>query len=286
MIGLLLLLLPVSAQAAPIKVVASFSILADMVGEITGEHAAVVALVGRNGDAHAFDPSPADAGKLADAGLVIANGLGLDGWIERLAGSAGYTGKIVVASAGIVPQVRPGSSAPDPHAWQDLKNGIAYVRSIETALEAADPANAGAYQQAANRYAAKLAALDTEVRAKIAGIAEAKRRVITSHDAFGYFGEAYGVTFLAAAGISTDTEPSAGGIARLVDQIRAEGIKAVFLENMPDPRLIGTIAAETGTTPGGTLYSDALSAPDGPAATYAAMFAYNVITLTQGMARN
>ena len=174
----------------------------------------------------------------------------------------------------------------DPHAWQDLRNGAIYVRNIEAALEKADPANAPAYKQAADKYASELLALDADVRKQIDTVPKAKRRVITSHDAFGYFGATYGIEFLAPEGISTETEPSAGDVAKLVDQIRAEHIKALFIENMTDARLVTIIGNETGAVVGGTLYSDALSPPDGPAPAYIAMFKNNVPKLIEGMTRN
>ena len=292
LLTVLLLLVPAAGLAAPIKVVTSFSVLGDIVRQIAGDHADVVVLVGPNGDAHSFDPSPADAAKLADAALVVINGLGLDGWIERLAKSADYKGSIVVASQNIparrMTEDEGGTKkeVTDPHAWQDLRNGAIYVRNIEAALEKADPANAAAYKQAADKYASELLALDADVRKQIDSVPKAKRRVITSHDAFGYFGAAYGIEFLAPEGISTETEPSAGDVAKLVDQIRAKHIKVLFIENMTDARLVTIIGNETGAVVGGTLFSDALSPPDGPAPAYIAMFKNNMPKLIEGMVRN
>lgn len=286
--GLLILLIPGCALAGSIKVVASFSVLGDMVHQIAGDLAEVTVLVPPDGDAHTFDPSPADAEKLAGAALVVSNGLGLDGWLDRLAKSAGYGGPRVVASEKITSRqmTEGGRAVIDPHGWQDLRNGILYVRTIEAALEAADPGNTIAYAKRASSYVQDLAALDTEVRAAIEKVPRAKRRVISSHDAFGYFSGAYGVTFLAPQGLSTDSEPSAGDVARLVDQIRQEHIGALFLENMADHRLIDVIASETGVVTGGTLYADALSPPSGPAPTYAGMFRNNVPKLVAGMLKN
>ena len=281
-----------AAQAAPVKVVASFSVLGDIVHEVAGDHADVTVLVGPDGDAHTFDPSPADAKKLADAALVVANGLGLDGWLDKLAASAGYKGPQVTASAGIATRkMTEGEGAvakqvTDPHAWQDLRNGVIFVRNIAAALEKADPADAAVFETNAATYTAKLVALDAGTRAKIGAVPQDKRRVITSHDAFGYFGAAYGVTFIAPEGLSTDQEASAASVAKLIDQIKAEKIKAIFIENMTDPRLIQSIAAETGVQLGGALFSDALSPPDGPAPTYTAMFDNNVPKLVAGMAKN
>jgi zinc/manganese transport system substrate-binding protein len=280
--------------AEPPKIVASFSVLGDIVHQVAGDKAEVTTLVGPDGDAHTFEPTPADASKLAQADLVVVNGLGLEAWMDRLLASAEYKGPIAIASEGIktrtMVEEQANSAAPesvtDPHAWQDLRNGQIYVRNIAAALAKVDPANAAVYAANAKRYAAKLAALDEEVRAAIGAVPEGKRRVITSHDAFGYFGAAYNVEFLAPEGLSTEAEPTAGDLARLVQQMRAEHIRALFVENITDPRLVETISRETGAPMGGALFSDALSPADGPAPTYVAMFRNNVPKLVAGMQQN
>jgi zinc/manganese transport system substrate-binding protein len=285
------LALPVQA-AEKIQVVASFSILGDMASEIAGDKADILVLVGPNGDAHAFEPSPADAKKLSDSKLVLVNGLGLDGWMERLVAASGYTGPVAVASRGIEPRTMVdeesgGSEAViDPHAWQDLSNGVIYVSNIVDALAKADPANAADYRARGERYIGKLRALDADIRREIAQVPSAKRRVITSHDAFGYFAGAYGVEFLAPEGISTESEPSATDLARLIDQIKREGIKTLFVENITDPRVIKMIAGETGAEIGGTLFSDAISPPEGPAPHYVDMFTNNVPKLVVAMLKH
>ena len=286
------LFFPTVAGAAPIKIVASFTILADMVRDVAGNHAEVVSLVGPGGDPHTFDPSPSDAGALSGARLIVVNGLGLDGWIERLAKSAEYTGEIVIASKDVhqrtMTETEGGASrvVTDPHAWQDPRNGVLYIRAIEEALKTADPANASDYTAAAGKTIAALEAIDAETRSAISAIPASKRKVITSHDAFGYFAVAYQVELLAPEGLSTDQEPSASTVARLIDQIRAEHIHAVFIENMTDPRLIEMIRSETGAADSGTLYSDSLSPPDGPAPTYLAMLRYNIGKLVAAMTVN
>jgi zinc/manganese transport system substrate-binding protein len=290
---LMTLVLVLPAQAAEkIHLVASFSILGDMAAEIAGDKADILVLVGPNGDAHAFEPSPADAKKLSDSKLVLVNGLGLDGWMERLVAASAYTGPVVVASRGIEPRTmieeESGSSqtVTDPHAWQDLTNGVVYVSNIVDALAKADPANAADYRARGERYIGKLRALDADIRREIAEVPPAKRRVITSHDAFGYFAGAYGVEFLAPEGISTESEPSATNLTRLIDQIKREGIKTLFVENIADPRMIKMIAGETGAEIGGTLFSDAISPPDGPAPHYVDMFTNNVPKLVAAMLKN
>ena len=276
------------------KVVASFSVLGDMVREVAGDRADVTTLVGPNGDVHVFEPSPADAKTIAKANLVIVNGLGLEGWIDRLIKSTGYKGPVAVASKGVAARTMleagSGSTTPetvtDPHAWQDLKNGQIYVGNIAAALAKIDPNNGDVYRVNAARYGKQLAELDSWVRTQIDMVPQGKRRVITSHDAFGYFGAAYGVEFLAPVGISTEAEPSAGQLAGLIDQIKREHINTLFIENITDPRLVQTIGKESGAQLGGELYSDALSEPNGPAPTYTAMFKNNVPKLVDGMLMN
>ena len=277
------------AEAADrIKVVASFSILGDMVATVARDKAVVTTLVGPNSDAHIFEPSPSDAKAVGEADLIFVNGLGLDGWMERLAAAAGAHVRIVTATAGIRPRTmeEDGAQAVDPHAWQDLRNGVAYVQTIAAALSEADAANAESYRSAADAYIREIEELDSEVRRQIAAVPAEKRRVITSHDAFGYFGAAYGVDFLAAEGISTEAETTARDLARLMDQIKVKGIKALFIETIADPRMMEMIATETGAEMGGTLYSDALSGPGGPAAHYTDMFRANAPKLVSAMLRN
>jgi zinc/manganese transport system substrate-binding protein len=278
------------AVTSPIRVVVSFSILQDIVQEIGGGDVAVTSLIGPDSDAHVFEPRPDQARLLSHAQLFVVNGLGFEGWLTRLTGSAQYRGPIVVASEGITPITRTeagdAAPSPDPHAWQDARNAVIYADNITRALASGDPARANAYRQRLREYEAKLEALDRRVGDELRAIPAEKRRVITSHDAFGYYGKAYGVTFLAPEGISTDSEPSAKTIAELIRQIRREGIKALFLENISDPRLVEELARETGTTLGPPLYSDAVSRPNGPAPTYVRMIEYNTAALKQGMLKN
>jgi len=277
------------AGAAKLKVVASFSILADLATHIGGERIDLRTLVGPNGDAHVFQPAPGDAKAVAQADVILLNGLGFEPWAERLIKSAAAKGVVVAVSKGVkaLPfKAEFGAGARraiDPHAWQDLRNGEIYARNIAAALAGADKANGAFYEANAASYAAELAKQDAEVRAAFAAIPADRRRVITSHDAFGYFGAAYAIEFIAPLGVSTDDQASAKGVARLIDQVRREHIKAVFVENITDPRLIDQIARETGVKIGGELFSDALSKSEGPAATYADMFRHNVVALTAAM---
>jgi zinc/manganese transport system substrate-binding protein len=268
-----------------VRVVATITILGDMVHQVGGEHVALTTLVAPDGDAHAFEPSPADAKALGAADLVVVNGLGLEGWMDRLIKASGYHGPIVVASLGVAPRQmdEDGRAVTDPHAWQDLANGHRYVVNIEAALAEADPVHAADYRTAAKAYLAAIDAMDTHVRSEIAEVPPEQRKVVSSHDAFGYFGQAYGVEFVAPEGISEDAEPSAADMKKLIDQIRNEHIKVLFFENALSPRLVQQIGRETGAVVGGTLYADALSPPDGPAPTYLDMFRHNLPLLKAAM---
>ena len=261
--------------AGKLNVVTTFTILADMVRNVGGEHVALTTLVGPDGDAHVYEPTPADARTLARADLVVVNGLGFEGWIDRLIKVSGYRGPVVVASEGIA-ALTVEENQPDPHAWQDLANGRLDVANIVRALAAADPAHADDYRRRAKAYDRELAAMDREVKSRLDAFPRDRRKVITSHDAFRYFGRAYGIDFLAPVGLSTESAPSAGEIAALIRQMRDEGIHALFVENITDPRLVGQLAREAGAVIGGRLYSDSLSGPTGPAPTYLDMFRHNV----------
>ena len=265
-----------------LNVVASFSILGDFVKNVGGDRVNVTTLVGPNGDVHVYTPAPADAKKIADTKLLVINGLGLEGWLPRLAQAAGSKAPIVTATAGIVP-LKAGSAA-DPHAWQSVANAKIYVANIRDALRAADPADAGMFAANADAYLTSLDALDRKVREAIAQIPKSRRKVISTHDAFGYFAAAYGIEFIAPLGVSTESEASARDIAGIITQIKSEKIPALFLENISDPRLIRRIAAETGARVGGTLYSDSLTDEKGPATTYIDMVRHNIKTLTSALA--
>jgi zinc/manganese transport system substrate-binding protein len=277
---LLLIASPLHA-AERLNVVASFSILGDFVRAIGGDRVNVTTLVGPDSDVHVYTPAPSDAKRIAEAKLVIVNGLGLEGWLPRLVQSSGAKAQVVTASAGIAP-LKLGSAA-DPHAWQSVPNAKIYVTDIANALAAADPDDADFFRTRAKAYLEKLEALDREVRESVAKIPAERRKVISTHDAFGYFAAEYGVQFVAPLGVSTETEPSARDIAGIIGQIRAQKIPAVFLENISDDRLIRRIAAETGAKVGGTLISDGLTGEKGPAPTYIDMVRHNIKALTSAL---
>ena len=337
----------IARSDGPMPVVATFSILGDMVKRIGGEHVAVTTLVGPDGDTHVYQPTPADARAVSDATVLVVNGLQFEGWLDRLIDASDFRGVRVVATEGVDliafddehdngggheahaeeaghdhdhdDHAEAGHDddhdehaeaathdhdddhddeahaegddhdhhhhgAFDPHAWQSLGNAAAYADNIAAALAQADPANAAAFHRNRAAYGAEIEALDAEIRGIVAALPADRRTVVTSHDAFQYFGRDYGLTFLAPQGLSTESEASAKDVARLIQQIRERGIRAVFVENVADPRLLERIADETGATIGGTLYPGALSGPDGPAPTYLDMMRHNATTLAQALA--
>lgn len=287
-----------SFAAEPVPVVASFSILGDLVRVVGGERVSVITLVGPDEDAHVFEPKPTDAKTLVQSRLLIVNGLGFEPWAQKLAKSAGYKGETVVASRGVKPLVMAEEDAhgekghkdkghhhdeADPHAWQNPHNVVLYTRNIAAALAKVDPAGATAYQTNANAYVKELQALDTWAKAQFVAIPADKRKAITSHDAFGYLAAQYQIKFLAPQGVSTDAEPSAREVAQLIRQIQRERIKAVFVENMSNPKLLAQLGKDAGVTVGPALFVDALSAAGGPADSYLKLMRHNVTQLAAGM---
>jgi zinc/manganese transport system substrate-binding protein len=278
-IGLLLLLPSLSfAQAeAAIRVVASFSILGDLAAELGGEHVDVVTLVGPDSDGHLYQPTPGDGRAVSTAEVVIINGLHFEGWISRLLESSGYSGAVAVASEGIQPLMKDGEA--DPHAWQSLVHIRRYTDNITRAYAARRPGLAGNFEMLKMDFIGRVERLSAEAQIKFMSIPADRRLVVTSHDAFGYLGHEFGIRFLAPAGLSTEEQPSAAGVARLITQIRRDRIRAMFVENIADPRLIEQVARETGARMGGRLYSDALSEKGGVAETYLKMMRYNLETI-------
>jgi zinc/manganese transport system substrate-binding protein len=282
------LVLACSSQAALAKnlnVVTSFTVLADMAKQVGGEHVTVKSLVGPDGDPHSFEPSPQDSVALSKADVVIVSGLGMEGWMDRLVSASGYKGKVIVASEGISTRkmVDDGKQITDPHAWNSAENGAIYAQNITKALVAADPQDATAITDSGSEYVTRLKLLDSWAKTRFEAIPKSKRKVLTSHDAFGYFGQEYGVTFLAPVGFSTEAEANASDVAGLIKQLKSQQIKTYFIENQTDPRLVKQIASASGAQPGGELYPEALSAANGPASTYEMAFKHNVDTIANSM---
>lgn len=298
----LLLSSPVLAQQAPpqkLRVIASFSILGDIVTQIGGEHVAVAILVPAMGDAHVYQPTPGDARSVASADLLVSNGLNFETWLDRLVAASGFKGRRVVASEGIRPRkmkmgshddhdhgAAKGGGVDDPHLWHDLQRMQAYVATIAAGLAAADPAHAEDYRRRGAAYAAELKALDDWAATQFASLPVAYRKAITQHDAFGYLADRFQIEFLAPQGLTTDAEASAEAVGRLVRQIRRERVQALFFENIVNPRLIEQIAREAKVKVGGRLYSDALSPPGGEADSFVKMYRSNITRLVEAMQRD
>jgi zinc/manganese transport system substrate-binding protein len=284
-----------------LPVVATFSILGDLTQRIGGDHVQVLILVGPNGDAHVFQPGPRESAELARASVLIANGLGFEPWLHRLEESSGFQGKVIEASAGITPlateeehhethaeEEHDGEEghhhgAADPHAFQDLANAQIYAANIAKGLSEAAPAHAADFKANADTLIAEMAALDQDLKGAFSAIPKERRRALTSHDAFHYFGRAYGIEFVSAQGVSTEAEASAEDLVRIVRQARDGHVAAIFLENMTDPRLAETVAQESGIKIGGELYADALSEPNGPAPDYLSLMRHNAQQLLGAM---
>lgn len=272
-------------EIKPVRVVASFSLLADMVQQVGGDLVDVEAIVGPDEDAHDFQPTPQDAKKLVDADIIVINGLGFEGYITRMVQASKSRAKLLIATAGIKPRLmsrkedEKAAHSFDPHAWQNLDNAPIYIRNIAAALIEARPEQEKEIKARARRYLDACKSLHEEAKTRFAQLSPQRRTAITSHDAFGYFADAYNLTFMGAVGVSEESEPSAADIARLIDQIKQEKVHALFVENMNDPRLIQQISQETNVKIGGKLYADALSQPQGPAPDYLSLMRTNITTV-------
>ena len=280
--AVLAVMMSASPSWAKLDVVASFSILGDMVEQVAGDKATVTTIVGPDADAHLYQPNTGDAVAVAEADLVIINGMGFETWSAQLIETSGTKAAVAVATEGITPLLVDGEV--DPHAWNSLENGLVYVNNIEAALSAASPADAATFRANADAYRAKLNALHNRALTDIAKLPEQKRVVVTAHDAFGYLETAYGLTFLAPQGIDTDAEPSAKDLAELIAFLNETGAGALFVENIANADLIAQISRETGINIGGRIYSDALSIKGSPATSYLAMFTHNLELLTKTLA--
>ncbi len=283
-VGMIAAFAPATARAeGPFDVVASFSILGDMVRQVGADRVNVITLADPGSDTHVYQPTPADVRAIANARLIIVNGMSFDGWAERLIEASGYGGCVVTAAAGVPPLEMKEHGGMDPHAWQSLANARIYVRNIVNGLSRADPVGAGAYRANARRYLKEIDDVEAEIRKAIAALPARRRKVITTHDAFGYFSSAYGVQFLSPVGANTKSTATAGRVAQLIRQIKQDNIAAVFAESISDRRLLDQITRETGARIGGVLYADSLSGPDGPAATYLDMMRHNIETLVAAL---
>lgn len=284
-LALALGLMTQNVMAKTLNVVASFSVLGDIAAKTGGDHVKVTTLVGPDGDPHTFEPSAKDSALLNKADVVVVNGLGLEGWLDRLVKASGFKGVVVVASEGVSTHTleEDGKTVTDPHAWNSAANGARYAKNILTAYVKADPQDEAALKATGQRYIDQVQQLDSWAKTQFDAVPQEKRKVLTSHDAFGYFSRAYGVTFLAPQGISSESEASAQQVAELIKQIKADGVHTWFMENQLDPRLVKQIASATGAQPGGELYPEALSKKGGVADSYVKAFSHNVETIANSM---
>lgn len=266
---------------SPIQVVTSFTILEDLVSELGGARVQISNLVGRNSDAHMYQPKPSDATAITNAELVILNGLGFEGWITRLMDLNDYRNTRLVASDGV--QLLMIGDEIDPHAWQSFDNIELYISAITQALVALRPEHKAEFAQRQAAYLQRVHALQQEMHKKINAVPALQRVVVTSHDAFGYLGREFNIQFLAPVGLSTDAEATANDVSEIIRDIRRLGVRALFVENINNPRLLEQISAETGVAIGGRLYSDALGDIGGPAATYLDMMRHNIESLATAL---
>lgn len=273
-----------SAHAAKIKIVTTFSILEDFARHVGKDYVETDSLVPREADPHIYEPTPSDVKKITGADLILMNGLGFESWFERLIKASQYKGQLVVCTDHIHPRlVFEGTVIKDPHAWHSLPNAKIYIRNIAEALKKIDPKNADHYEKNALEYLSRLTQLDEKIRRSLDSVPPQKRKIITAHDAFGYLGHSYGIQFLSPQGISTESEAKIHSVISLIKQIKEQNIKTIFIENISDCKIIKQISEETKVKIGGSLYSDALSGPEGKASTYIDMVTYNMELLLNAM---
>lgn len=277
-----------NCKTPSLKVVATFSILGDFIKNIGKDSVDIQIIVPENADPHIYQPTPRDVALIAKADLVFINGLDFEGWFQRLIENSGYKGKIIITGEKITPRILPGpdTTVKDPHAWQCVKNALLYVEVISAALKTALPDQCDQLTNNTTTYTTKLKELDKWVRQQVNTIPQNKRIVITTHDAFWYYGNSYGINFLSPVGVSTDAEPSAAAIAKLIEEIRTKNIRAVFIENLSSRKLIDEIAKEATCNVDGVLYADSLSSPDdknSPAKTYIDMIRHNTTEIIKGL---
>jgi ABC-type Zn uptake system ZnuABC Zn-binding protein ZnuA len=283
--------------AEPIAVVATFSVVGDMLANVGGDHVRITTIVGPDGDCELYQPTVADVAHVAAARAVFLNDLNeeFEPWLEPLLKQAEFHGAKIVVSRGVRTLTaeeehpvsgRPLPTAIDQHAWLDPRNGAVYVRNIAEALARLDAANAADYRARAADYTKQIQALDDWARKELAEVPAGKRRALSSHDSLQYIANAYGITLLSVVGWTNKAEPSAAELAKLARQVRSQRVKALFLDSITDPRAIQRIAAETGASIGGTMYADSLSPPGGAADSYLKMLQHDVATLKAGMLAN
>jgi zinc/manganese transport system substrate-binding protein len=269
-----------SAHADKIKAIATISIIGDVLKNVARDSVNLIVLVGANGDAHEYEPIPADSVNIAKADIIFENGLHLEHWLDKLYTASGSKAKRIVVSQGVTPRIFENNpQETDPHAWQDVTNVIIYTQNVRDALIAIDPANKDKYFANAKDYIEKLQSLDSWVKAELALIPVEKRKLVTNHDALGYFANRYGFKIIGAVIPSATTEAadlSAQQTIQLLEIIKSNGVHAIFSENMANPNLVETLSKEAGVQVGPDLYTDTLDPVGSQGDTYLKMIRYNV----------
>lgn len=282
---LFLFLLGVSLNAQDkIKIISSASMFTDMAKNIMTDDFEISTIVPVGGDPHKYNARPSDANKVSKADIVLVNGLTFEGWITELIENSGTKAKIVTLTEGITPiSSLDYANSSDPHAWMDVSMSLTYIKNIKNALSEIKPEASDRINANYEKYSAQLKALDEEIKTKISSIPEAKRILITSHDAFQYYGARYGVRLEAIMGISTEAEAQTSDITRVSRVIKESKVPSVFVESTINPKMLKQIAKDNKVGIGGELFADSLDDPEKPAGTYVGMLRYNTNTIVDGL---
>lgn len=269
------------------NILTTTSVLRDMAQHIAPDHCRVETIVPRGMDPHIYEPTPSDIDLVLASDLIFMNGLRLEGWLDKIISNAGRHGKKVIVTEGITPITSlEYESAPDPHAWMDLSLGLTYLKNMRKALVELMPRHADEIQQKYDTYIREMRDVHEWTREQIQSIPAENRVLITSHDAFQYFGRAYGMELHAALGLSTDADVKTGDVLNITRLLESSAIPAIFIESTINPKLLEQIASDYNVVIGGELYADALSSQNGPAGTYLDLFRHNVNTITQALTRS
>jgi ABC-type Zn uptake system ZnuABC Zn-binding protein ZnuA len=275
----------ISAQAQDKPIVLSTaSMMNDMAKNIGGDNFSYSTVVPIGSDPHLYEPTPGDARACHGASIILMNGLTFEGWLAKLIENSGTEAQIKTITEGVVAIASEQyTNATDPHAWMSAANGLIYSQNIRDVFIAFIPEKEQEFRSNYTRYKADIEALDQYISRKIASIPEEKRILITSHDAFQYYGRRYHISLEAILGTSTDADVQTSDVQRLNEVIRTTPVPAVFIESTISPRLLGQIAKDNGIVIGGKLYADSLSEEDGPAGTYLKMLRYNTDVIYDGL---
>ncbi len=273
-------------ETRPLKIVATATIMADMTKNIVGDQSVVHCIVPAGADPHVYDPTPADAKLIADADLIIQNGLTFEGWLSELISNSGTKAKVITLTEGVdVIGSLDYTNSNDPHAWMNAANALVYIKNIKDALVEINPKNEEVYNFNYGVYKQQIEQLDNYILKEIQKIPENRRILITSHDAFQYYGKKYGIRLEAIQGTSTEAEAQTSDIIRLTKTIKENNIPAVFIESTINPKLLKGLAKENDIVVGGELFADSLGDEESEAATYLDMLRYNTDVIVAALSR-